>query len=65
MIELVLLKNSDKGRRVEYVPFEGCEPDFGVLVGWNEKYAIVQFDYTNNPTETNAEDLTFISKSNT
>jgi hypothetical protein len=47
MLILSELKEEDKGRRVRYTPFEGCDPDMieeGRISSWNDHYVFVKYD---------------------
>lgn len=48
------------GRKVTYVPFEGCDPslhEHGVITSVNDKYAFVRYGSDVNSKATRPEDL--------
>jgi hypothetical protein len=48
------------GRRVTYIPFEGCDPslhEYGVITSVNEKNCFVRYGSDINSKATSPEDL--------
>lgn len=48
------------GRKVEYIPFEGCDPalhETGVITSVNSRFAFVRYGGDVNSKATNPEDL--------
>jgi len=50
------------GRRVQYIPFKGCDPSLieqGTITSTNDKYVFVRYDGDVNSKATRPEDLNF------
>jgi len=57
------LKEDDVGRKVVYVPFEGCDPSMneeGVITSWNERNVFVRYGSDYHSKATYPCDIEFI-----
>ena len=62
-MQIKQLKEEDIGRKVIYIPFEGCDPSLneeGVITSWNDVNVFVRYGSDVNSKATYPRDIEFI-----
>ena len=59
MIDIKLLKESDKGRLVTYQPYNSAKPEHGRITSWNNKWIFVDYQNVGRGQATPPNKLSF------